>query len=134
MEEVGTGPHAGTAPTSAWCAACSSCSVCRASVGAGVIVAGIVAAVVVVTLFSGSGAAEGECAWDNYRLPGWITPTGYSVQWTPSMSAGGPLTGTVVMNAKVAAGGLGCVIMHSQGFAFDEVVYTWTPKDSDSVQ
>jgi len=134
MEEVGTGPHAGTAPTSARCAACSGCSVCRASVGAGVIVAGIVAAVVVVTLFSGSGAAEGECAWDNYRLPGWITPTGYSVQWTPSMSAGGPLTGTVVMNAKVAAGGLGCVIMHSQGFAFDEVVYTWTPKDSDSVQ
>lgn len=101
----------------------SACSGSRVWVG--VTIAAIVAAVIVITVVV-TGNSTNDCSWNKFRLPGWVEPTVYTVTWRPSMSSDGPLSGSVVLEANVAESGTGCVVMHSVGFAFSDISYSWS--------
>jgi hypothetical protein len=117
----------GTAPDIA--SSCCAVSRTQALVGAGGLAAAAVVAVVVVVATQGS---SDPCAWSNYRLPEWVTPTSYDITWAPSMQPGGPLTGTVTMQARIAASQTGCIIMHSDGFEFDSILFSYTNPDGSA--
>lgn len=82
---------------------------------------GIVAAVIVVVLVVGHDDPKAACTWEDYRLPQWVYPTGYQITWSPSMQAGGPLSGVVTMQATVANAHTGCIIMHKDGLTLSDV-------------
>jgi aminopeptidase N len=103
-----------------------SCSRSRGYLAIGalavLIVVGAIVAFVLVNMTVDS------CAWNDYRLPHWVSPSSYTVRWKPSMQQGGSLTGTVTMDANVLYPGVGCVVMNSVGFTFTSLLVTVTPK------